>query len=244
LRLNHQDLFSAYRRWKNWDKFAFGVFDLEEALYFGTELARSGIDVKSKPSVLEIGFGNGAFAGWAVAQNLSYVGIEADPELIARAKVAGFEAHLAGASLQDIANGRKFDVIVAIDVIEHNYLESIINLLTSLRDVTSPVGLFLGRLPSGDSPFSRAIQYGDITHKSVIGSGMIKQMAEQAGWTVVDIRSEALPVSGVGPLRAARRMLVLVVRAFVSWIVRVAFHDNMKSIISKNMVVVLKPAKG
>ena len=50
-------------------------------------------------------------------------------------------------------------------------------------------------LPSGDSPFARSIQYSDVTHKTVIGTGIVRpQLAQHTGFGILQIRAPVLPV--------------------------------------------------
>ena len=230
----------AYREWKSWTANRFGEVNEVQALEFWTELKLAGVPIGAKLRTLEIGFGNGAFASWAVSQGWIFVGIEADQELVDRAVAKGWEAHHAEESLATIVANREFDLIVAFDVLEHLTHHEILSFLESIASALAPSGKFIARIPSGDSPFARSIQYADITHRSITGSGIVHQLAQQAGLNVVEIRAPAFPIFGLGAKRAVRRMGVAVLRAVVTYIVNVAFHDNQRRVVAPNMVIILQ----
>lgn len=230
----------AYRSWKSWTDHAFGDATKVEKHTFWTELKLAGVRLDEKLRVLEIGFGNGAFASWVMSQGWMFVGTEIDRELVVRARAKGWDAHYAGEGLADIASGKQFDLVVAFDVLEHLTLPEIVDLLVSVKNLLAPDGRFLARFPSGDSPFSRSIQYGDITHRSVIGSGSVTQLALKTGFRIVQMRAPAFPIFGLGIKRSVRRMGVAMLRAVIARMVNLAFHDNRPKVVEPNMVIVLE----
>jgi 2-polyprenyl-3-methyl-5-hydroxy-6-metoxy-1,4-benzoquinol methylase len=230
----------TYRSWKSWTEDAFGDATKVEKHTFCAELRLAGVRFDERLRVLEIGFGNGAFASWVMSQGWMFVGTEIDRELVVRARAKGWDAHYADERLADIASGKQFDLVVAFDVLEHLTLPEIVNLLVSVKSLLAPNGKFLARFPSGDSPFSRAMQYGDLTHRSVIGSGIVTQLALQTGLRVVQIRAPAFPLFGLGIKRFVRRMGVLMVRTLIARMVNFAFHDNRPKVIEQNLVIVLE----
>jgi len=63
--------YEAYRDWKGWASEDFGKCNAESAVYFAKELRRCGFLSLADVRVIELGFGNGAFAAWASAAGLS-----------------------------------------------------------------------------------------------------------------------------------------------------------------------------
>lgn len=230
---------ARYREWKRWDADNFGSYDRVLATAFRLELARSGVVFERPPSILEIGFGNGSFACWVRDQGWNYLGIEIDPELVKRGISKNLEVYGTDVDLTTVAAGRKFDGVIAFDVLEHLDIDDIVSLLRTIKHHLAPNGRIIARVPSGDSPFSRAIQYGDITHRSVLGSGIVQQIADMAGLRAAQIRAPAFPLLGVGPVRALRRLGVLALRNLIKPVVNLAFHDNQPRVIEPNMVIVL-----
>lgn len=239
------DQHTAYRHWKNWSEVTFGECPALAASYFHHELQQAGVAFDRGSPVLEIGFGNGQFAAWACAQGCDYTGTELDEDLVERARAKGWRAMPATLDLESLGLPEAPRCIVLWDVLEHLGLQEIQALLGSASRVLPEGGTIVARLPSGDSPFAGPIHNGDITHRTALGSGAIKQLAAPAGLTVMQIRAPALPLSGLGWRRALRRLLLKAGRAVITRLVRLLFHDNRATVITANMVVVLsKPATG
>jgi len=236
------DAHGQYRDWKNWDETRFAQYDRAEAVYFAAEFAKAGLTPAKGFSLLEIGFGNGHFAGWVRAQGWRYAGTEQDPELVGRARAAGFSAHESSTPLDTVTGAGSLDLVIAFDVLEHLTFDEIITLLEAARGALKPTGHFMARFPSGDSPFGRVIQHGDMTHRSIIGSGIVQQLAQKAGFDVVQIRAPVLPVFGVGLISGLRRAVIRSVRALIRYFLRKIYFDNQPRVVEPNMVIVLCPA--
>ena len=230
----------CYAGWKGWQGADFGRFTPEDALYYAQELHAIGIASVRGLRVGELGYGNGAFAGWVRNAGGHWVGREAIPELQQRAAQAGFEVIASEAVFSHACGPGKLDLIVAFDVIEHLELDAIRSFLGEAKEALKPGGLLLFRLPSGDSPFSGAIYRGDLTHRTLLGSGAARQMAMEAGLEVCQVRSPALPVWGLGPVRAARRMAVRLTQTLAFSFVRHVLMGHGSAVVSPNMIVVLR----
>lgn len=232
--------YQGYREWKAWKPGEFGRFRPDEAAWFAEELLRCGIRGLEGKRVLEVGFGNGGFASWAHGRGAEVLGTELIPELRELGSKAGFRVLDAAAPLAEQAGAGTVDLVVALDVFEHLERGQIAVLLPDLRDCLRPDGCLLGRVPSGDSPFSGAIQHGDLTHRSVLGSSAIRQLAAAAGFEAVEIREPALPLRGAGCLGALRRLLVRTGRRLAYPLIARVFMGGGHPILSPNMVFVLR----
>lgn len=229
---------ALYRAWKSWDDADFARLTDESRVYFQAELKQAEIAADGQ-DVLEIGFGNGQFARFCQGQGWSYAATEIDPELVARANAHGFEAHEAPDDLAQHFLGRHFSLIAAFDVLEHLPADAVIAMLSQCRALLAPGGRLLARFPSGDSPFSGRMYNGDMTHRSLIGTGMVQQLCLASGLRPVQVRGPASPVRGLGWRRALRRAAVQAARAPVRAFLRAAFYDNRPCVIDPNMVIVL-----
>lgn len=232
---------AGYIAWKDWSAENFGLYTKAEELEFACELQRANINLTPTTKVLEIGFGNGAFAGWVRQFTAHYVGTEANQELVDRALRAGMTAYLTTSDISSIASDKPYNVILAFDVLEHLGFEQIIALLNNCRACISKDGVILLRVPSGDSPFSGPLFNGDITHKTLLGSKAFAQLALLTGFEVVSTRDTALPVFGLGLRKAAGRALVKFARKCTTLFIRAVFFGYKHAVITSNMVVVLKP---
>jgi SAM-dependent methyltransferase len=233
-------MIDGYVSWKRWQHADFGRVGSDDALYFTRELHASGISSLVGLRVGELGYGNGTFAGWVRAAGGLWVGREAIPELQQRAASAGFEVIAPDADFSHVCGRGKLDIIVAFDVIEHLDLVEIRSFLKDATKALKPGGLLLMRLPSGDSPFSQAIYRGDLTHRALLGSSAVRQLAEEVGFEAEQIRSPVMPITGFGVLPAIRRLFVLIVRAIVFGFIRTVLMGNGSAVVSPNMFVVLR----
>ena len=231
---------SSYRSWKAWTSSTFAVSDTENDRYFEAELRLSGLQNYSSITCFELGFGNGQFAAWAKKQGMIYRGSELNAELIDLAIEHGINAVPATLNLLEACNGERQDLIVAFDVLEHMSITDIKTLMSSANDCLTQNGLFLVRIPSGDSPFARHIQYGDFTHQTCIGSSMVRQLCIEVGMSVKQIRSPAFPITGLGFIKFIRRAPIVIARRVLTGLINLIFNDGQPRVISSNMLVVLQ----
>ena len=186
----------SYVEWKTWRDEDFGRFDAEAAIYYAQELRASGISSVRGLAVGELGFGNGAFAGWVREVGGSWVGREVIPELAKRAGDAGFHVLASDVCFPTPSGFGALDLVVAFDVLEHLVLGAIRSFLIEARDALGPGGVILFRVPSGDSPFSSAVYRGDVTHRTLLGSSAVRQLADLIGLEVLQARSPVPPTVG------------------------------------------------
>jgi SAM-dependent methyltransferase len=237
----HMDSYQGYEDWKQWEKSAFGAWSAIDAAYFSAELKRAGIDLCEARRIYEIGFGNGAFAGYARSLNCTYFGSELNDVLVERARLSGlnvFEGGIKQALTMDTSGS--FDAIVAFDVLEHLDVADIKSFLRDAGELLKRGGVLLARIPSGDSPFGRAIFHGDITHRTALGSAAVRQLAAQSGFEVMDIGPPRLPIIGLPPVRAIRRCCIRLAQTIAARLINLVFHDGQPRVITANLVFVLR----
>ncbi|MGH8190806.1 MAG: class I SAM-dependent methyltransferase [Rhodanobacteraceae bacterium] len=236
------DQAQSYIAWKAWNPEKFGRYSNSDRVHFAAELKVAGVYITQNTKVLEVGFGNASFAGWVRSISPHYVGTEANHELVARAGRLGIEAHLGTFDLETIANGRQFDLIAIFDVLEHLAISDILTVLTSAGHCLSDAGRIVFRVPSGDSPFSGSLMYGDITHRTRLGSKAIFQLAELTGLEVISVHDAAFPVFGLGVLPAIRRIAISPLRKVIGGLINAVFNGNERAIMSLNLVASLRRA--
>lgn len=234
------DTYQGYESWKNWSPHSFGMFSSADAAYFRLELMRTGLALAPGLQVLELGFGNGTFAGWAKSMQLSYMGTELLDTLVELATHAGIRALGHKVELGSVIDACSLDLAVAFDVFEHLDLDAVQSRLVELRSLLRAGGCVLARVPSGDSPFGRAIFHGDLTHRLALGSSAVRQLASICDFDVVHIGPPSLPVRGIGFKRAVRRVTLLSAQRIVARAINLIFHDNQPRVITPNLVFVLR----
>jgi 2-polyprenyl-3-methyl-5-hydroxy-6-metoxy-1,4-benzoquinol methylase len=232
------DSTNRYISWKDWREESFGSCGPLQAAYFVHE---TGIAPGPGVRVLEIGFGNGAFIGWAHAQGVEVFGVELNPALVERARslIGGDRAFL---GIEDRALNAfmgSFTHIVAFDVIEHIGQRELPAFLRRLRELLTASGRLILRFPNGDSPFGRINQHGDPTHLTTLGSEKLIYLAHEAGLTVESIRAPRLPRAGVGIRRALRRSLLGIGRGVVERLIGFLYFGGRVIPLDPNYVAVL-----
>jgi SAM-dependent methyltransferase len=234
---------NAYCCWKSWQPEDFSICSKEEELYFDCEINRLraiGLRSSGPLVVLELGFGNGTFAGYSIKRGWRWIGIEENSALVNRARECGLSAHSTETNPSSICDAGSLDLVVAFDVLEHLDLHNIQKVLTFALELLRPGGFVLARVPSGDSPFGRALAHGDITHKTTLGSSAVLQLSDMLGFTAAVIDSPCVPLRGVGIRRWVRRLGVVLARRVVAATINIVFHDNAPKVISPNMIFALR----
>jgi len=164
-----------YSDWKGWYEEDFGKFSTRESRYFSYQLKRAFPNRHEKLSILEIGFGNGAFMGWAKSVNYQIIGVEENFVLTEYAEKKGFVTYN---NLNLVEKNYKFDLIVGFDVLEHIDTEDLIEFLLTLKSKLSKKGRMIFRFPNAESPLGLVYQNGDITHKNFLGVSKIFQLCK------------------------------------------------------------------
>lgn len=233
--------YQGYEDWKQWDKISFGTWSKIDAAYFSAELRRTGIKPHKGIRLYEVGFGNGAFAGYIRSLGCEYFGSEINNALVERAREFGLNVSEKGIKEALETNSLlTFDAVIAFDVLEHLDITNIKTFLLEAMELLKPGGVVLARVPSGDSPFGRAIFHGDITHRTALGSSAVRQLAAQTGFNVIDIGPPKLPIFGLGWKRAIRRSAIRLAQSVATQFINLVFHDGQPRVITANLVFVLK----
>jgi SAM-dependent methyltransferase len=223
------DLYNSYSSFKGWGDTTPSVppEEFEEILALG----------KCKPSarILEIGFGSGQFLDWARGAGHEVVGIEIIPEMITAATSRG---HIVYQNPGSEIDGL-FDLIVAIDVLEHIPHDDLVMTLSRCRRWLAPDGCLVARFPNGDSPFSARYQNGDATHLKPLTASSLAQIAAPVGMRLAHAgNSRALPKN----LSAAlKRRLIYTLRDMAETVIGRLYYSS-RVPMDPNILVVMIPA--
>jgi len=230
-----------YFKWKNWDLINnFGLPSEYEIDYFES-IMRSIPGLKiSDARCLEVGFGNGGFLGFCNQRGISVVGIEIQERLINAAHDSGFEAY---SSISLVPDEKRFNLIIAIDVLEHIKKPELIDFLRSLVHKTTPQddAFIVLRFPNGDSPFSMLNQNGDLTHQTYIGSAAIAYIAQSLNLEVIKLGGDIFPYRPNYLVANGTNLLRRILYACINLLVKVIFQRGKTvDFCSENLLVVLK----
>lgn len=227
-----------YQSWKSWDAGHFGQPTLENRRYFDAEF--KGFALGDGLSVLEVGFGNGEFLGYCKQLGCEVLGTETNLSLVRLANERGFRAVHAD-QLSNIRDN-SFDLIVAIDVLEHIPNDEVVVFLQNLSNKLKPAGSIWARFPNGDSPLGLPNQNGDPTHVNSIGAGKIRCYSDFAGLRLVCLKKEALPINIANPAQAIRRLVSRMFSVVFERLFKTLFLPYKPDVVlfSENLVAVIK----
>ena len=220
---------------KSWLDGEFFSFSDYEKAYFTALLGNT---ISSHQNIIEIGFGNGNLLGWLSEQkNLSLHGIEKNKLLRQAARGKNIEIYN---NLNTVPSDKKFDVIVALDVIEHLNTNELIDCFKQFSRIIRQDGIVFLRFPNGDSPFGRINQNGDLTHLNAIGIGKLGMLCKLAGLTVWELKEEPMPLFGVGIKRGISHLLIVVFRKIFSIFFGAIFFQGNFLPLGPNYIAILK----
>jgi 2-polyprenyl-3-methyl-5-hydroxy-6-metoxy-1,4-benzoquinol methylase len=234
--------YNGYEVSQGWQAEEFSKFSLDQANYFSAEVLPLMPSPSTSTKVLDIGFGNGSFLGWAKSQGYSCTGLEVNERLVRRALDDGFPA-VSDLSQIQVSKNDGFQVVTAFDVLEHIRREDLINFLTGVRSICSSDAVVILRFPNGDNPFSLCMQNGDVTHQTWIGRGMLRQVAQLAGFDVASLRGPAIVTKGFSLKRRLSVALGIPIRRAFGKLISGLFMGGAEVSLSPNLLAVLRPSQ-
>jgi len=224
------DFYAGYVTFKGWEADE-GIKRPED---YAALLALGG---HARPRLLlDIGTGRAELLDWAKAQGIETFGTEIIPALAERAAARGHRMIDPGLS----ESVGPFDVITAIDVLEHLTPAQTLDLLASVRRLLAADGRFLARFPNGQSPFSGLYQNGDLTHIQYLTPGSLRQMAEKSGLQLAGVYNPRSMPTG---LQGIKRRAVYLVRDLIEVALGYAYFGR-RVPMDANVAVVLQPSAG
>jgi 2-polyprenyl-3-methyl-5-hydroxy-6-metoxy-1,4-benzoquinol methylase len=227
--------YTRYEMWKKWDRDPFGSFNRKEHFYF-KKLLEMLDSSSSNLSILELGFGNGSFAGWLKANHpqIRWSGVEIQDSLVNKAKDSGFTAML---TIPEPARENKYDVILAFDVIEHLSDSEISDFFTRVANIVKKGGIVLARTPNAGGPFGLPNQTGDPTHVTPISLSRLSSYLTD--WEI-RATGDIQPVWEGKLLSAIRNLIRLCFKILVTGLVRFAFAPQPHTLLASNLHLTFK----
>jgi 2-polyprenyl-3-methyl-5-hydroxy-6-metoxy-1,4-benzoquinol methylase len=139
--------------------------------------------------VLELGCGSGLMLDYLLhAGFTNLTGIDISGDQVAAAVRNGFTAIEADALRFLPEHKTAYDVIIAMDVIEHFKKEELLELLEAIRQSLRPGGLFIIQTPNGEGLMPNYVIYGDLTHFTILSPLSLRQVLTFAGFVDVNMK--------------------------------------------------------
>ena len=227
----------CYANWKGWSADKFLEVSGKQRAYFSAEFSAFLQRPKENFRVLELGFGNGSFMAWCKEKGWEVHGVEINEKLLTRAEGCGITSYR---HVRDIPDGYVFDLVVAIDVLEHLTWDGIIALFEDVSRLINHDGLLFFTVPNGGSPFGRYYQHGDCTHNTTIGPSKVKQLGVMTSFEVIAMKNPELPILGVGIASGFKRLFGVLTRWFIETALRLAYFGGEDVPLGPVLLVIMK----
>lgn len=104
-------------------------------------------------------------------------------------------------------SGGAYDLITALDIIEHFRKDEALSFLDGCFAALKPGGRLILQTPNGDSPWSNAIRYGDFTHEVCFSPNSLLRLLRLCGFAEPQAREQG-PVPWGYSLRSTSRYAV------------------------------------
>jgi cyclopropane fatty-acyl-phospholipid synthase-like methyltransferase len=190
--------------------------------------------LRSDAKVLELGCGPGYMLEYLRSKGMRDVlGVDLSDEQVAAARARGVPAVVG--DIHDVLDQhpQSFDLIVALDLVEHFTKDELFALSARLINALRPGGTLLIQTPNGAGLMPGRLMHGDLTHCTIFTPQSLQQWLTQAGFEDFRFR-ETGPVAknSVGALRCA-------LWAAVRWIangVRIVETGQGQALWTENMI--------
>ena len=146
---------------------------------------------ESSAKIAEVACGNGKLLhllrelGYT---NLYGVDVSADQVASARQVVPTIDH---GNALDWLTERREvFDLLIALDFIEHLHRHEAIRFLHLCQAALRPGGRLVLQTPNADSPFGLQMRYGDLTHEWAFSANQLGRLLKRTGFGSIESRSQ------------------------------------------------------
>jgi 2-polyprenyl-3-methyl-5-hydroxy-6-metoxy-1,4-benzoquinol methylase len=229
---------NRYIDWKNWEVDSFAKTSKLEEAYFNNIFKL--LKLKKSSKILEIGFGNGSFLGYAVSQNFNYDGVESNENLVDLAIDNNFSAYT---SLDKIDTETKYDLIILFDVIEHINADAVEEFFKEMNVHLEETGSVFLRFPNGSSPLGLGNQHGDVTHCNIVTLPKLNYWCYNSDLKVIFYRGDIRPfIFRHNILKMPSRLIRLFLHILTEKFIR-SISSQSKGVLSSNLEVVIKKIK-
>jgi 2-polyprenyl-3-methyl-5-hydroxy-6-metoxy-1,4-benzoquinol methylase len=181
----YEKYYSAFKRGESRERFGF----LHLKLWYNEKYLPLLKGYKRDAPLLDIGCGQGFMLGYLQSAGFNHLtGIDISAEQVAIAKEKGFNAIQADAFEFLKENKNSYEIIIAIDMIEHFKKEELYELIKLIHDALTPGGLFILQTPNGEGLLPGYVIYGDLTHFTILSPLSLKHILTVTGFEKILVK--------------------------------------------------------
>lgn len=187
--------------------------------------------------ILDIGCGNGNVLSFLRKKGFQHVtGVDISEEAVRICNLLGFD-NVFHADIKDffLHDNKKYDIIFALDFIEHHDLDAIMNILQIVNSILNSGGLLIAQTPNGASLFGRIYFSDDISHKTLLTEKSIFQLLSICGFKNISLYS-LYPNIKSGIKGLVRYILFKLIEMVMKVVYMIQIGEN--RIVSPNIIIV------
>ena len=195
-------------------------------------------------SIVDLGCGSGALL--LLLQEAGYgnvIGVETSPDQVDFARQLGVRSVIPGnlVSFLRESDSEIFDVVVAIDVIEHFRKDEVLEILDQAHRVLRPSGKLIIHVPNAEAIFGSRIFWSDFTHEMAFTREGLRQLTRACGFSSIEFSEDTPVVHGLKSL--GRRILWTGLRSIFRLTYMAETGDPGRGLIlTQNLLAVAKKA--
>jgi len=190
-------------------------FDQEESIRWGKFydiFLRGWLPSNKNVAILDVGCGSGKLLHFFLGKGFNNLhGVDISPEQTALARQV-----CNNVSEDNVLNflgttDNCYDLITAVDIIEHLNKEEILQFLDACYVALRPGGRLIVQTPNSDSLWGMSVMYGDFTHETAFSPNSLKKLMSLVGFGAIIYRETGPVVHSLFSL--FRYLLWKIVRA-------------------------------
>ena len=184
--------------------------------------------------ILELGCGPGYLLEFLRDQGFKNIeGIDISAEQVQIAAKQGLHVSVADVFSFLSRKRNAYDVIFAIDFVEHFSKSELLSLLPRVHKALKHNGLFIIQTPNGQGLFPGQVIYGDLTHLTIFAEDSLRQMLHMTGFENIRFKeTDPVPDSFGGKVNS---FLWKITRAVVRIVRQIEAHNSSK-LWTENMI--------
>jgi 2-polyprenyl-3-methyl-5-hydroxy-6-metoxy-1,4-benzoquinol methylase len=152
------------------------------------------LPANQEAEILDLGCGRGHLLDWLKSAGYNRIsGVDASPPMVAATRARGHQVVCADAAQTLADRTGQYDLIYALDIIEHLERNRVLEFLKRCRSALRPSGKLVLITVNADALGWGRIMHGDFTHESAFTATSLSQLLRAAGFRHIEFRESSIP---------------------------------------------------